>query len=74
MMLNYNIHVHIGNILIADRLNHCIRKVTVSTGNISTIAGTGTAGYSGDNGEATNANLNYPTRVAVDSIGTHAYL
>ena len=46
--------------------------VTVSTGIITTIAGTGTASYSGDNGPATSATLYYPHGVAVDSSGrTH---
>ena len=54
---------------IADTYNHRIRKVTVSTGIISTIAGTGTAAFSGDNGAATSATLNYPTGVAVDASG-----
>ena len=55
-----------GNIYIADSSNHRIRKVD-SSGNISTIAGTGTAGYSGDGGFATDAQLYNPKGVAVDS-------
>ncbi len=54
---------------IADCYNHRIRKVTVLTGIITTIAGTGTTSFSGDNGEATSATLYYPTGVAVDSSG-----
>ena len=54
---------------IADRYNLRIRKVTVSSGIISTIAGTGTTSYSGDNGAATSATLYYPRGVAVDSSG-----
>ena len=54
---------------IADRSNNRIRKVTVSTGIITTIAGTGTSSYSGDNGAATSATLNYPHGVAVDASG-----
>ncbi len=54
---------------IADASNDCIRKVTVSTGIISTIAGTGTASYGGDNGPATSATLSYPTGVALDTSG-----
>ena len=57
-----------GNIYIADWYNACIRKV-VPGGRIITIAGTGKAGYKGDGGPATEAELNYPNRVAVDSIG-----
>ncbi len=49
--------------------NHRVRKVTVSTGIITTIAGTGTAGYSGDNGAATSAKLYFPSGIAVDTSG-----
>ena len=62
-----------GNVCIADTNNHRIRKVTISTGIIPTIAGTGTASYSGDNGPATSATLNGPIGVAVDSAGTQRY-
>ena len=57
-----------GNMYIADAGNNCIRKVNTS-GVITTIAGTGVAGYSGDNGIATSATLNNPTGVAVDGAG-----
>jgi uncharacterized repeat protein (TIGR02543 family) len=57
-----------GNVYIADSGNNRIRKVDTS-GNISTIAGTGNAGYSGDLGLAINAELNSPFEVAVDSSG-----
>ena len=60
---------NIGNVYIADSNNHRIRKVTVSTGIITTIAGTGTSSYSGDNGAATSAALYYPYGVAVDATG-----
>ncbi len=59
---------------IADTANQRIRKVTVSTGIITTIAGTGTASYSGDNGQATSANLNYPNGVALDTSGKYEIL
>ena len=58
---------------IADCYNHRIRKVTVSTGIITLIAGTGTASYSGDNGAATSATLNYPVGVALDASGRILY-
>ncbi len=51
-------------------VNQRIRKVTISTGIITTIAGTGTGSYSGDNGQATAATLNQPMDVAVDSAGS----
>ncbi len=57
---------------IADQHNQRIRKVTVSTGIITTIAGSSTSsGYSGDTGPATNAGLNYPITVTLDSSGTY---
>ena len=62
-----------SNVYIADALNNRIRKVTISTGIITTVAGTGTASYSGDNGPATSATLYYPNGVAVDSAGTQRY-
>ncbi len=54
---------------IADTNNHRIRKVTVSTGIMTTVAGTGASGYSGDNGQATSAVLNTPCGIALDSTG-----
>ncbi len=66
--------LYLGNIYIADSSSQRIRKVTVSTGIITTYAGTGTSSYSGDGGAATSAALNYPARVAFDSAGTHSSL
>jgi len=57
-----------GNLYIADQLNHRIRKMAPD-GTITTVAGNGTQGYSGDNGAATSATLSYPCGVAVDSAG-----
>ena len=51
---------------IADQSNHRIRKVLASTGVITTIAGTGTAGFSGDGGAATAANIMYPRGINLD--------
>jgi sugar lactone lactonase YvrE len=59
----------VGNIFIADTNNNLIREVNASTGVIATVAGNGTAGYSGDGGYATQAKLNYPVAVAVDAVG-----
>jgi hypothetical protein len=55
-----------GEVFIADYLNHCIRKISAS-GIISTVAGTGMAGYYGDGGPATSAQLSHPVSVAVDA-------
>ncbi len=59
-----------GNIYIADFLINRIRKVTISTGIINTIAGTGSQGY-GDGMQATAAKLYKPYGVTVDSAGIH---
>ena len=56
-----------GNVYVADTNNSCIRMV--SNGVISTIAGNGTAGFSGDNGPAVNSELNSPYAVAADANG-----
>jgi sugar lactone lactonase YvrE len=68
-----------GNLVIADRDNHRIRVVAASTGtfygkpmtagDIYTVAGTGTPGFSGDGGPATSAELAGPESVAVDAAG-----
>ena len=60
---------NIGNVYIADWYNNRIRKVTVSTGIISTVAGNGGYAYSGDNGPATSAELRGPVGVAADVSG-----
>lgn len=57
-----------GNIYISDQGNHRIRKVS-STGIITTVAGTGTSGFSGDGGPATDAKMNAPLGIAVDPSG-----
>jgi hypothetical protein len=62
-----------GNLYIADTDNHRIRMVSASNGLISTIAGTGVQGYSGDNGEPTAAQLSYPTGLAIDA-GDNLYV
>ena len=53
--------------------NQRIRKVTVSTGIISTIAGTGDMSYSGDGGAATSAAVYYPGGITLDSSGRSLY-
>jgi trimeric autotransporter adhesin len=70
--LNYPVGVAVdasGNIYIADRYDHRIRMVTKSTGIITTVAGDGIDGYTGDGGLATSAGLNYPSDVTVDASG-----
>jgi hypothetical protein len=55
-----------GNLFIADQFNHRIRKIAPN-GIISTVAGTGVLGYSGDGGPAVNAQINTPTGVFADA-------
>ena len=62
-----------GNVYVADYWNHKIRMVS-STGIITTFAGTGTAGSSGDGGAATSARLYYPFGVAADGNGQLVYI
>lgn len=57
-----------GNLYVADGVNHRIRKIS-TTGIISTVAGTGVAGFSGDNIQATSSRLNDPIAVVVDAAG-----
>ena len=57
-----------SNLYVADRFNNRIRKIAPD-GTISTIAGTGAFGYSGDGGLATNALLQSPSGIAVDAAG-----
>jgi trimeric autotransporter adhesin len=60
-----------GNMFISDQVNNVVREVTKSTGIISTIAGNYAygSGYSGDGGQATNAELFGPLAMAIDSTG-----
>jgi sugar lactone lactonase YvrE len=58
-----------GNLYIAERDNHVVRKVDAKTGVISTFAGTGRPGFSGDGGPATHAQLRQPHSIAVDPRG-----
>jgi hypothetical protein len=70
--LNSPSGVHVvqnGHILIVDHANMRIRKVNPNTGIITTIAGNGMAGFSGDGGPATLARLNFPSGVCSDDAG-----
>jgi trimeric autotransporter adhesin len=58
-----------GNLYLSDTANHRVRKVSPA-GVISTIAGTGSAGFSGDNGPAKDAQINLPYGLAVDPAGS----
>src|SRR5271165_1674577 len=58
-----------GNLYFSDTFNHCIRRVDARTGVITTCAGCGEAGYSGDGGPATRACFNEPYGIVVDNNG-----
>ena len=57
-----------GNLYFSDTFNHRIRRVDARTGIISTFAGSGESGYSGDGGPATRARLNEPYGIAIDKV------
>ena len=61
-----------GNIFFSDFSNHRVRKITVSTGIITTYAGTGSDSYSGDGGLASSASFNNPNGLCIDSSGNVA--
>ena len=65
-MCIYDTH---GNLYIAEATNHCIRRIDASTGIITTIAGNGSAGYSGDGGPATQSTFNQPYALDIDTNG-----
>ncbi len=56
-----------GNLLVADTNNHVVRRIDRVTLNVSIVAGTGTAGFGGDTGLATAAQINQPYHLAVDN-------
>jgi DNA-binding beta-propeller fold protein YncE len=55
-----------GSIYVADRHNHCVRRVDVATGTITTFAGNGGAGYAGDGGPAARAGMVEPNGLGFD--------
>jgi len=59
-----------GNLYISDYFNHRIRRIDGATGIIDSVAGSGTAGFAGDNGPATAGQLFWPSGIAVDTAGT----
>ena len=62
------------NLFIVERDAHVVRRVDAKTGVVSTVAGTGTAGFSGDGGPATRAELRQPHSIAFDAAGQSARL
>jgi hypothetical protein len=59
-----------GNVFVADMENNRIRRIDAVTGHITTVAGNGSADFTGDGGQATSATLNWPSGVAVGSDGS----
>jgi streptogramin lyase len=71
-LLNQPFHCDLdsaGNLYVAEANNHCIRKIDAKTGNITTVAGTGKKGHTGDGEKPTDATFNEPYAVAVDANG-----
>ena len=62
------------SMFVADTRNHTVRKIDLKTGSISTVAGTGKAGYSGDGGPASKAEFNGTFAIDVDSRGRNLYV
>ena len=59
-----------GNLFFVERLNHVVRRVDAKTRIITTVAGTGAAGFSGDGGAATKAMMNQPHSIQFDRAGS----
>lgn len=58
-----------GNVFWCERMSHTVRRMEGKTGTITTVAGTGVAGFSGDDGPAAKAQLNQPHSIAIDKAG-----
>jgi len=63
-----------GQMFVADTLNHVVRRVDPKTGVITTVAGTGDKGFSGDGGPATKATFNGTFGIALDKAGRNLYI
>jgi len=66
----FSLLIHLGNVYLSERFGHRIRKISVASGTITTVAGTGASSYGGDGGEATAAALYRPCGVTLDSSGS----
>ncbi len=69
LLVQYTDILLLANVIFSDRCNNRVRKITASTGIITTIAGTGDASYNGDDIDATSATLNVQNGIALDSSG-----
>ncbi len=63
-----------GDLLIADTLNSCVRKIDAQTGIVTAIAGTGEKGFSGDGGPAAKARFNGTFSISLDRAGRQLYI
>ncbi|MDP6558048.1 MAG: hypothetical protein QGG71_25500 [Pirellulaceae bacterium] len=63
-----------GDVYISDSWNHCIRKIDGKTGIITTVAGTGQAGFSGDDGQASKATFNFLMCISLNSTHNKIYV
>ena len=59
-----------GNVFVADSSNHRIRRVDAATGIITSVAGSGSPGFGGDEGQATESSINFPQGLAIDNEGS----
>ena len=64
----------LGNVYVADTFNNRVRKISAASQTISTVAGTSVPGFNGDGPDATKAQLNLPSCLAVDSAGQNLYI
>ncbi len=71
----YEVRFHEGGDMYwVERLNHIVRKMDSDTGIVSTVAGTGKPGFSGDGGKAEKAMMNEPHSIQFDAAGDHLYI
>src|SRR5438105_8435950 len=63
-----------GNVYVADRHNHCVRRIDGSSGIVSTFAGNGSSGFGGDDGPASRAGMVEPNGLALDPAQTRLYI
>ena len=63
-----------GNVYVADRHNHCVRRIDGSSGIVATFAGDGSSGFGGDHGPASRAGLIEPNGLALDPAQTRLFI
>ena len=63
-----------GNIYVADRHNHCVRRIDAASGIVTTFAGNGSTGYAGDGGPAARAGLSEPNGLGFDPEERHLFI